>query len=125
LELLTRRIANPPRLDLSSAPPTLPTGTKPYGAHWQKRTESTDMKAIFTGLTLALALAAASTITADAKGCIKGAIVGGVAGHYAGRHTWLGAATGCLVGRHWAKYPPHRTTQNQPPQQNSPADQGH
>jgi len=38
----------------------------------------------------------------DAKGCIKGAIVGGVAGHYAGHHGFLGAAAGCLVGRHQA-----------------------
>jgi len=39
---------------------------------------------------------------ASAKGCIKGAIVGGVAGHYAGHHGWLGAAAGCVVGRHEA-----------------------
>ena len=40
---------------------------------------------------------------ADAKGCLKGAAVGGVAGHYADRHGWLGAAAGCLYGRHRAK----------------------
>jgi hypothetical protein len=34
--------------------------------------------------------------------CIKGAIVGGVAGHYAGHHGMLGAAAGCLYGRHHA-----------------------
>jgi len=49
--------------------------------------------------------------TAEAKGCIKGAIVGGVAGHYAGHHGFLGAAAGCLAGRHLAKQrenaPPH------------------
>ena len=39
---------------------------------------------------------------ASAKGCIKGAIVGGVAGHYAGHHGWLGAAAGCVIGRHEA-----------------------
>ena len=39
---------------------------------------------------------------ADARGCLKGAAVGGVAGHYAGHHGWLGAAAGCLVGRHEA-----------------------
>jgi uncharacterized protein YcfJ len=39
---------------------------------------------------------------ADAKGCIKGAVVGGVAGHYAGHHGVLGAAAGCLYGRHRA-----------------------
>lgn len=40
--------------------------------------------------------------TASAKGCIKGAIVGGVAGHYAGHHGLMGAAAGCVVGRHEA-----------------------
>jgi hypothetical protein len=38
----------------------------------------------------------------EAKGCIKGAVVGGVAGHYAGHHGLLGAAAGCLIGRHQA-----------------------
>ena len=38
----------------------------------------------------------------DAKGCIKGAVVGGVAGHYAAHHGILGAAGGCIVGRHEA-----------------------
>jgi hypothetical protein len=38
----------------------------------------------------------------EAKGCIKGALIGGVAGHYAGHHGLLGAAAGCLVGRHQA-----------------------
>ena len=41
--------------------------------------------------------------SADAKGCLKGAVVGGVAGHYAGHHGVLGAAAGCLYGRHRAK----------------------
>jgi hypothetical protein len=49
-----------------------------------------------------LALAAGST-SADAKGCIKGALVGGVAGHYTVHHGFLGAAAGCLIGRHEAK----------------------
>lgn len=40
---------------------------------------------------------------AEAKGCIKGAAIGGVAGHVAGGHTVLGAAAGCLIGRHNAK----------------------
>ena len=40
--------------------------------------------------------------SAEAKGCIKGAVVGGVAGHYAGHHGLLGAAAGCLYGRHEA-----------------------
>jgi hypothetical protein len=55
----------------------------------------------------ALALAAVATLAlasspADAKGCLKGAAVGGVAGHYAGHHGLLGAAAGCLYGRHRA-----------------------
>jgi hypothetical protein len=46
--------------------------------------------------------------SADAKGCIKGALIkgaliGGVAGHYAGHHGLLGAASGCIIGRHEAK----------------------
>ena len=40
---------------------------------------------------------------AEAKGCLKGGAVGGVAGHYAGHHGVLGAAAGCLIGRHEAK----------------------
>jgi hypothetical protein len=55
------------------------------------------MKTVFAALAVA-ALALASTTTADAKGCIKGAIVGGAAGH----HGMLGAAAGCLYGRHAA-----------------------
>lgn len=58
---------------------------------------------------LLLCFAAAATLAlfvqpgpASAKGCIKGAVVGGVAGHYAGHHGLLGAAAGCVVGRHEA-----------------------
>jgi uncharacterized protein YcfJ len=52
---------------------------------------------------IAIALAVASLpAAANAKGCIKGALVGGVAGHYAGHHGFLGAAAGCIVGRHEA-----------------------
>jgi hypothetical protein len=50
---------------------------------------------------LALAFAA-MTVPAQAKGCIKGALIGGVAGHYAGHHGVLGAAAGCVIGRHEA-----------------------
>lgn len=39
---------------------------------------------------------------AQAKGCLKGAAVGGVGGHVAGGHGIVGAAGGCLVGRHMA-----------------------
>lgn len=41
------------------------------------------------------------TSAAQAKGCIKGAIVGGVAGSVAG-HGKVGAAAGCVIGRHEA-----------------------
>ena len=40
---------------------------------------------------------------ASAKGCLKGAVVGGVAGH----HGVIGAAAGCLIGRHQAKKRAH------------------
>jgi hypothetical protein len=81
------------------------------------------MKTLIAGLALALAFAA-TTVPADAKGCIKGAIVGGVAGHYAARHGWLGAAAGCLVGRHMARKH-QRALENQKATQNPPPDQGH
>jgi outer membrane lipoprotein SlyB len=52
---------------------------------------------------IAAALAFVAVIgPADAKGCIKGALVGGVAGHYAAHHGLLGAAAGCVIGRHEA-----------------------
>jgi len=38
----------------------------------------------------------------EAKGCLKGAAVGGAAGHLAGHHGILGAAVGCVIGRHEA-----------------------
>ena len=63
------------------------------------------MRAITRSLLVAAGLAAgtlAATAPADAKGCLKGALIGGVAGHYAGHHGWLGAAAGCVVGRHEA-----------------------
>ncbi len=40
---------------------------------------------------------------ANAKGCLKGALIGGVAGHYTVHHGLLGAAAGCIIGRHEAK----------------------
>jgi len=63
------------------------------------------MSALIRTALVAAALAAttlAATAPAHAKGCLKGALVGGVAGHYAGHHGWLGAAAGCVVGRHEA-----------------------
>jgi hypothetical protein len=44
----------------------------------------------------------ATVASAEAKGCLKGAAVGGVAGHVAGHHGVLGAAAGCVIGRHEA-----------------------
>jgi hypothetical protein len=54
-------------------------------------------------LIVAAALSLAFGISsADAKGCLKGAAVGGTAGHFAGHHGVLGAAAGCVIGRHEA-----------------------
>jgi hypothetical protein len=61
----------------------------------------TPMK-ITAALLVIVAFASAAN-SAEAKGCLKGAVVGGVAGHYAGHHGVLGAAAGCLYGRHRAK----------------------
>jgi len=69
------------------------------------------MKTIAT--LLAVAAFALASNAAEAKGCLKGAAVGGVAGHYAGHHGVLGAAAGCLYGRHRAK----EQERQQPPQQ--------
>jgi outer membrane lipoprotein SlyB len=56
----------------------------------------------FAAVFLATILAFGAS-AAHAKGCLKGAVVGGVAGYYAGHHGVLGAAAGCVVGRHEAK----------------------
>jgi hypothetical protein len=61
----------------------------------------------------AVAALALTTSSADAKGCLKGAAVGGVAGHYAGHHGVLGAAAGCLYGRHRANEQDRQQTQTQ------------
>lgn len=50
---------------------------------------------------LVIALGMGTGIT-EAKGCLKGAAVGGVAGHVAGGHGVIGAAAGCVIGRHRA-----------------------
>jgi hypothetical protein len=67
----------------------------------RETTEALMKQAIPAAFALALALAAAPA-PAEAKGCLKGALVGGVAGHYAGHHGVLGAAAGCVIGRHEA-----------------------
>jgi hypothetical protein len=51
----------------------------------------------------AIILALAAVTPANAKGCFKGALIGGVAGHYTVHHGLLGAAAGCIIGRHEAK----------------------
>ena len=51
---------------------------------------------------VAVFLILATATSAEAKGCIKGALVGGTAGHFAGHHGVLGAAAGCVIGRHQA-----------------------
>ena len=58
------------------------------------------MKHFALGTALALILLA--PVAADAKGCIKGAIVGGAVGHFAAHHGVIGAAAGCVIGRHEA-----------------------
>jgi hypothetical protein len=62
------------------------------------------------GAALTFLVLLAPTVSA-AKGCIKGALIGGIAGHYAGHHGLLGAAAGCLIGRHQA----HAAQKQQPP----------
>ena len=71
------------------------------------------MKRLLTLSTLVIASALASG-GAEAKGCLKGAAVGGVAGHYVGGHGVLGAAAGCLVGRHQANKRERQDQQVQP-----------
>jgi hypothetical protein len=58
------------------------------------------MKVLMGFATILVVLATA--VSAEAKGCLKGAAVGGVAGHYSGHHGLLGAAAGCVIGRHEA-----------------------
>jgi hypothetical protein len=59
------------------------------------------MRTILGCAALALAFSTA-TVPAQAKGCIKGALIGGTAGHFARHHGLLGAAAGCVIGRHEA-----------------------
>lgn len=74
-------------------------------------------------------LAAATVGQAQAAGCLKGAAVGGVGGHFVGKgHALLGAAGGCLVGRHMANKKAREDAvaqaQAQPSAQGQPASQG-
>jgi hypothetical protein len=59
------------------------------------------MKKIGTSMAFAMLMILVPSAS-QAKGCIKGALVGGIAGHYAGHHGLLGAAAGCVIGRHQA-----------------------
>ncbi len=63
--------------------------------------------AIFAALSLNMG-------SAHAAGCLSGAAVGGVAGHLAGHHGVLGAAAGCLYGRHRANEQDRQQTQGNP-----------
>ena len=80
------------------------------------------MKTLIALIAAALVLTAA-TSSADAKGCIKGAVVGGVAGHYAGHHGVLGAAAGCLYGRHHANEQDRQRQGDEQDQRRLPAGQ--
>ena len=71
------------------------------------------MKRLLSVSAFALVAALASG-AAEAKGCLKGAAVGGVAGHVAGGHSVLGAAAGCVIGRHQANKKDAQTQQAQP-----------
>jgi uncharacterized protein YcfJ len=72
------------------------------------------MKRVLIAAAASVAMAGALPLApANAAGCMKGAVVGGVAGHYMGHHGWLGAAAGCLIGRHRANNAAHpRPMQN-------------
>ena len=60
------------------------------------------MKRVLAMILAALAITLGGQQSVQAKGCLKGAALGGAAGHYAGHHGFLGAAAGCLIGRHQA-----------------------
>lgn len=61
-----------------------------------------------------VALMLGTFVPAQAAGCLKGAAVGGVAGHVAG-HGVLGAAAGCVVGRHQANKSARQAQQTSAP----------
>jgi hypothetical protein len=73
---------------------------------------------------LAVAALALAAQPANAKGCLKGAAVGGVAGHYAGHHGLVGAAAGCLYGRHRAKEQERQQQEPRPQHQSQATDIG-
>jgi phage tail tape-measure protein len=57
---------------------------------------------VIVAISSMLLSAVLTTVPANAKGCLTGAVAGGAVGHYAGHHGLLGAAAGCLIGRHEA-----------------------
>jgi hypothetical protein len=67
-----------------------------------KAPRRTEMKYLAIAGALLIGVAVLPVGQAQAKGCIKGALVGGTAGHFMGHHGFLGAAAGCVVGRHQA-----------------------
>jgi hypothetical protein len=66
----------------------------------ERRNLEAEMKALIGCAAIIFAMATVTSV--EAKGCLKGAAVGGVAGHVAGHHGVLGAAAGCVIGRHEA-----------------------
>jgi hypothetical protein len=78
----------------------------------------TSIKPILALSAVALTISAASA-PADAKGCLKGAIVGGAVGHYTAHHGLLGAAAGCLIGRHEAARHEREQEQARPDDRNA------
>ena len=73
--------------------------------HWQSSERNSCWHHAILGFMALVLAATVTTAQAEAKGCIKGAVVGAIAGHYAGHHGLLGAAAGCIIGRHEASKP--------------------
>jgi hypothetical protein len=94
------------------AAPNAGTGTGPCLLRLRHRIRRRRSMKSLAAIAAALLICGA-TSAANAKGCIKGAVVGGVAGHYAGHHGVLGAAAGCLYGRHHAKEQQQQERQRQ------------
>src|ERR1700722_7094682 len=112
-----RRNTNRLRCRIPACPGGARTGNenKARGLRQAEQGACPAMKVFLTCIVLALAFAA-TTVSADAKGCLKGAVVGGVAGHVAGHHGVLGAAAGCVIGHHEANKT-DKAQQNQAPNQ--------
>ncbi len=83
-----------------------------------KSTIKSSINTILAFSAAALSILAANG-PADAKGCLKGAIVGGAVGHYTAHHGLLGAAAGCLIGRHEAAKHEREQDQARPQDRNA------